>query len=407
MSRLVDVAALLCCALVAACSPTTDGLGTVGATAPGPATSTPPAASSPASPTSPTTGAPSPSYAVPDPGPLDGPLQTADVLIRSTRPITAALRTRVAAVRGVEAVLPMSVAALAVDGRTLTVASADPARFRRFTPVHSAQAQEVWSRVANGEVAVDPSVSHRLERPRGYLTLGNQEGAPRLHIGAYAPLVRDVSAFVNAARAEQLGIPRGNALLVSTGRLTPSAVTGRLRHVLGGRATLQVLALEFDVDAPRTAVLAGGSVAAAVGTFEYVPHADGRVTPDPRWVATYIRTEPVPILGQVTCNKAMLPQLRAALEEVVARGLADRTHPGEYGGCYYPRYIGYDPAKGLSLHTWGIAVDLNVAGNQRGTAGQMDRQVVAIFEKWGFAWGGNWRYTDPMHFELAAIVSAQ
>jgi hypothetical protein len=58
----------------------------------------------------------------------------------------------------------------------------------------------------------------------------------------------------------------------------------------------------------------------------------------------------------------------------------------------------------LSLHSWGIAVDLNVPGNQRGTVGEMDRTVVAIFKKWGFAWGGDWNYTDPMHFELERIV---
>jgi hypothetical protein len=121
-------------------------------------------------------------------------------------------------------------------------------------------------------------------------------------------------------------------------------------------------------------------------------------------VATYIRTEQVPILGSVTCNKGMLPQLRAALTEVVQRGLADSIHPEEYAGCYYPRYIGRTPANGLSLHSWGIAVDLNVPGNQRGTVGEMGRQVVDIFEKWGFAWGGRWRYTDPMHFEMNRVV---
>ena len=30
--------------------------------------------------------------------------------------------------------------------------------------------------------------------------------------------------------------------------------------------------------------------------------------------------------------------------------------------------------------------------------------MVAIFQKWGFAWGGDWGYTDPMHFEMAQIV---
>ena len=151
-------------------------------------------------------------------------------------------------------------------------------------------------------------------------------------------------------------------------------------------------------------LLTEGSVAEAVGTFGYRWFADGSVQPDPGWVAANIRTEDVPILGQVTGHRVVFPQLRAALREVVARGLADEIHPEEFGGCYVPRFIGRDPSQGLSLHTWGIAVDLNVPGNQRGVAGEIDRDVVAIFKKWGFAWGGDWAWTDPMHFELARIV---
>jgi hypothetical protein len=150
-----------------------------------------------------------------------------------------------------------------------------------------------------------------------------------------------------------------------------------------------------------------GTVAAAVGTFTYRWFADGTVRPEPSWVAANIRTETVPILGSVTCHRVMLPQLRAALREVVARGLAGEVDPGEYGGCYVPRFIARDPSRGLSLHTWGIAVDLNVPGNQRGTVGAIDRDVVSIFKRWGFAWGGDWSYTDPMHFELARLVSTR
>ncbi|HEX5770020.1 MAG TPA: M15 family metallopeptidase [Nocardioidaceae bacterium] len=148
----------------------------------------------------------------------------------------------------------------------------------------------------------------------------------------------------------------------------------------------------------------GGSVAAAVGTFSYRWFADGTVAPDPDWVAASIRYGEVPILGTVQCHRAVFPQLRGALREIVARGLADEIHADEYGGCYVPRFIGRDPKQGLSLHTWGIALDLNVPGNQRGVAGEIDRDVVAIFKKWGFAWGGDWAWTDPMHFELAQIV---
>jgi hypothetical protein len=342
-------------------------------------------------------------YAVADPGPFRPPLYPADVLVTSSRTIPTAVRHRLAAVHGVAKTMPMSFAALSINGRTLSIAAADPAEFRRFTPVQSAQANAVWSRVAGGEVAVDPSLPRRLEDRSGYLRLGTAADAPEVHIGAFAPLVKQISAVVDVKRAEQLGMPRDNALLVSTGEVTPSAISGKLKKVLGPDATMQILALEFR-NPVQTAVLSTSSVTSRVGTFNYSPHPDGTVSPDPRWVHSYIRTETVPIIGRVTCNKGMIPQLRAALTDVVRHGLAERIHPGQYGGCYVPRYIAHDPAKGLSLHTWGIAIDLNVPENQRGTVGRMDRTVVSIFEKWGFAWGGDWSYTDPMHFEMDRVV---
>ena len=345
-------------------------------------------------------------FSVPDPGVWEGPQATADVLITSTDTIPAAVRRRIAGLQGVDEVLPFSYAALSSQGRTLTIAAADPGELRRFTRIEVGQTDAVWSRVAGGEVAVDPELGRKVERPKGYLTLGTQEDAPEVHIGAYAPTVKSISAVVNPVRGAQMGMPEANALLVDTGDLTPSVLTGKMRKILGKEVSLQVLALEFDVKVLQTAVLTGTSAAQAVGSFSYRPLPDGRVVPDPRWVAANIRTEEVPILGRVTCHRVMLPQLRAVLTEVVQRGLADKIHPDEYAGCYYPRYIGYDPAKGLSLHSWGIAVDLNVPGNQRGTVGEMDREVVKIFKKWGFAWGGDWNYTDPMHFELERIVRA-
>ena len=61
----------------------------------------------------------------------------------------------------------------------------------------------------------------------------------------------------------------------------------------------------------------------------------------------------------------------------------------------------------LSIHSFGLALDINVPGNQRGTVGEMDRDVVSIFKRWGFGWGGDWGYTDPMHFEMNAIVDPE
>ena len=131
---------------------------------------------------------------------------------------------------------------------------------------------------------------------------------------------------------------------------------------------------------------------------------DGSVVVDPRWVAEDIVTQSVPIIGRMTCHKAMFPQLIKALTEIQAAGLADKIHPEQYEGCYYPKLI--EDTDHLSMHAWGLAFDINTATNQRLTHGDMDSGVVAIFKKWGFRWGGDWKQTpDPMHFELAALLN--
>ena len=113
-------------------------------------------------------------------------------------------------------------------------------------------------------------------------------------------------------------------------------------------------------------------------------------------------TAQVPILGSVTCNKVVMPQLRAALQEIVDRGLAKEIHPSSTRAATTPASSPTPPSSPTT--PFGTAVDLNTAGNQRGTVGEMDRNVVSIFKRWGFAWGGNWKWTDPMHFEMNRIV---
>jgi len=347
--------------------------------------------------------------AMPRPGKLKPPLYSADILVQSQDPLTPALIARAKGIKSVVATEQFSLASFYSEEDEVTYAAVDPGTFRRFATSAAATTPEVWNRVADGEIAITPELRKELPIQNDSVTMGNGSDAETVHIGAFAPLVlrSKISAVVNERWADKLHMVKNNALLVSTGEAAPLAAQKVLRRAIGNRGSVTLLALNFDPHSAQTAVLTGGSVARAVGTFTYTANADGTVNPDSAWVRSFIRTEQVPILGAVTCNKAMLPQLRGALNQVVREHLASKIHPGEYGGCYVPRFIAKDPAKGLSFHTFGTAIDLNVPGNQRGTVGTIDRRVVRIFEQWGFNWGGNWRYTDPMHFELARIVKAQ
>jgi hypothetical protein len=342
-------------------------------------------------------------HAVDPPGPRQGALVLADLMIKDQDALDPEVIERINALGSVKRSLVLSLGNVGIENTVINIGAVDPSAYRNFTVIESAELQEQWDRVAGGELSLDPTLGKRLQDDDGYVRLGNDEDAPQVHVGAYAPQVPQIDAVVNEKWGDELGIPEDNAMLINTGINSPRFVMEDLQEIVGDDAAVSILGPDLDPGAKQTAVLTGGSVAEAVGTFRYTVLGGGRIAPEQSWVAANIRTQQVPILGNVTCHQVIFPQLVAALREIENTGLAGEIHPGEYAGCYYPRYIA--GTQQLSLHSFGIALDLNVPGNQRGTVGEMNRAVVDIFKDWGFAWGGDWGYTDPMHFEMNAIVN--
>ncbi|MCW2847228.1 MAG: family peptidase [Marmoricola sp.] len=349
--------------------------------------------------------------AVAAPKELTQPLLSSDLLVFSKDTLSKSTIEKIKAItdkdgkKAILAVEPMAMATFFVDEQPVTYAAVDPKTFWRFTVPGTAHTAAVWQRVAGGEIAVQPEIGRRLETKDGYLKLGNGTDAPSAHVGALAQLLdpawaRQIDAVVNYKWAKKLGMKPDNAAIISMGAPSPQSIMKKLVAAAGPGASVQILGPNLDLKVAQTAVLTGGSVAAAVGTFNYTANSNGTVNPDPGWVASHIRTEMMPIIGRVTGNVVMLPQLRGALSAVLSAGLSKSIY--QYGGCYVPRFIAGSHT--LSFHSFGTAIDLNVADNQRGTVGKMDRRVVAIFNQWGFAWGGTWHYTDPMHFELARLA---
>lgn len=346
-----------------------------------------------------------PEHAVAPPGKRDGRLWSADILVQWDQPLDDDLVKQIEKLKGVAHTERIGLGQVSLENRVLTVASVDPGDYRHFTQADVADFQEAWDRVAGGEMAIDQRVAKRLADDDGMIRLGSEEGSPTLHVGAYTPQIPTIDMVVNTAWADDIEMATDNGLLISTDDITPATIRRPLERLVGKDVSVQMLdvasRLGLDPDAKLTAIPTGGTLGSVVGTYRYTVIGGGRIAPEPSWVAANIRTEVVPILGSVRCHKDLFPQLRAALLEVQQRGLSSEINPGEYAGCYYPRFIANTTT--LSNHSFGLALDLNVPGNGRGTVGEMDRDVVAIFKTWGFAWGGDWRYTDPMHFELSEV----
>jgi hypothetical protein len=104
---------------------------------------------------------------------------------------------------------------------------------------------------------------------------------------------------------------------------------------------------------------------------------------------------------EIRCHRLIAVPLRRALEELATEKLTHLVNT--FDGCFEPRHKSWDKQRALSRHSWGIAVDLNARLFPLGSRRKQDKQLIAAFARQGFAWGGDWRTPDPMHFEMADL----
>ena len=141
----------------------------------------------------------------------------------------------------------------------------------------------------------------------------------------------------------------------------------------------------------------------AFGEFAARVADGGAIEVDPVWRENNIAAFRVPILGRVVCHRAIAPQLRAALRQLVSEGRSSLIDPSEYAGCYAPRFVNRDPKSSISHHSWGVALDLNSESNPFGVQGPQPKRLIEVMEAHGFTWGGRWLVPDGMHFEWATF----
>ena len=99
------------------------------------------------------------------------------------------------------------------------------------------------------------------------------------------------------------------------------------------------------------------------------------------------------------CNHALIDPLYRALKNVNDRGLVDQIKT--WDGCFNVRKK--RGATSQSLHSWGIAVDINATWNGFNKKPTMSPELVKCFTDAGLDWGGTWSKPDGMHFQLSKL----
>ena len=100
------------------------------------------------------------------------------------------------------------------------------------------------------------------------------------------------------------------------------------------------------------------------------------------------------------CNKDIIPHLSQAFQNAISRGVVNQIKT--FDGCFNIR-VQRGSSVSRSLHSWGVAVDINASWNRLGDRPTMTPALVRCFTDAGFDWGGAWARPDGMHFQLAKI----
>ena len=219
-------------------------------------------------------------------------------------------------------------------------------------------------------------------------------------------LVGAAELVVDATTGAAIGVERKRYLLLQPAadrRPTASGLRERLVRLLPA----DLLYRTVQVRAPgRTlylrmgdAVLAPSLIKLRFGEWSGRPDPSelGSIEIDPAWVERRIETVTVPILGEVTCHRKFVPQLQGAMRELEQEGLAATIH--SFAGCFSARFVLSSPSASISHHSWGIAIDVNADTNRFARPPAQDARLVALMQRWGFTWGGDWIVPDGMHFE--------
>jgi hypothetical protein len=295
------------------------------------------------------------------------------------------------------------------EPRELEIMAVDGETFRPLTPEVTAQSADVWERLREGDVLVRHDIAHQLDLELGgRMLLRTEHGTLPVRIGALAangapPLAEIIVPFDVASL---LGVDEPNSLLLAA-EDDPEDLAERLSDV--GDVELRREPEPEQAPSQPTGEQGSASTSGPVDleSFTYTSRGDGTIEIHGDWASRNIVPVDIPGMGTTRCHKAMVPQLMAALREIHEAGLYGHFDPSQFGGCWVPRHIMWNPSRGLSMHAWGLAIDFNVSTNMYGAEPQLHPGIVEIFKKWGFAWGGDWSTPDGMHFEVDRFVRVE
>jgi cell wall-associated NlpC family hydrolase len=163
---------------------------------------------------------------------------TAHLLVAAPTSLPAAAAATVRRIKGVRGVEIVDAAQALVAGKRVGLLGVEPSTFRTYTPKPTAESDALWRNVAAGDVAITFTMgSDGGVRLGSQVPVGGSRQQKQMRVGAYATMgISDIDAVVSRTTAQTLGMPVGNAMLISAPKTDLTKLTKQLHRVLPRQA---------------------------------------------------------------------------------------------------------------------------------------------------------------------------
>lgn len=194
--------------------------------------------------------APLPMPAAPAPvAPFVG-LQVPDLLVTLPASLTPEQVAALQAVEGVSGLAVLDAGTVELAGTAAQVVGVDPSQFRSFTPLETAQSDELWQAVARGDLAPTHGRAEAGDLPLGGEVAVGSAGSQR--VGAVASYgLPGVDAVVDRSETAAYGLVPSSAAVLSAPERGVEALEDAVRQVVGEGASVTVLRPQPVVVVPQ------------------------------------------------------------------------------------------------------------------------------------------------------------
>jgi cell wall-associated NlpC family hydrolase len=154
-----------------------------------------------------------------------GTLHPADLLVVAPSALPAAVLSAIRMLRGVTAANLLDAARVKVNGAYVAMLGVNPSTFREFAAKPTAKSTALWQNVADGGIAVSYLMGEQEKIPVGGTVTVEGARTEELPVGGFGTVgISGVDAVVSATVAGSLGMPAGNAVVISAPHATLSAL---------------------------------------------------------------------------------------------------------------------------------------------------------------------------------------